>query len=54
MKRFLLGLLLGSVAPAAAQQVELYCQPRILPRCENALKMHFETQGHIPNRCKTT
>lgn len=53
MKHFLLGLLLGSVAPAAAEEVQIHCQPVLRPSCGNHLKMYFE--GHtVPFRCRNT
>lgn len=58
MKRlsgFIAGLALGLTAPSIAQEIEVLCQPVIVPppvSCANALETHFATQGDIPNRCK--
>jgi hypothetical protein len=46
----------GSSAPAYADRVGVECHPVVKPDvvCGNALKMYFETKGHVPLECKVS
>jgi hypothetical protein len=49
-----LALLSASIAFTRANAgTEVRCQPILLQRCENALKMRLE-HGSVPNRCIVT
>jgi hypothetical protein len=55
LQGFIVGVLLASVVPVAAQEIEVRCAPQIINRVDcsrNVLELHFETKGQIPNRCK--
>jgi hypothetical protein len=53
VKRFLLGLLLGSVAPVAAEpaRVAVVCQEVILPMIVNCSRTATFNKGYTPAVC---